>query len=214
MCSSGKNVSSSWLNLILGNGPLHPVEMLWYLQYLFMWWPLGPGTTQGEPVKQQWAGRGQELNQLQETSSSSSAYLQRLCRPFPPENVPLSSLNKELLPHLTSHRNVHWELVCLIHQSIINIKKNMKIPFDPLILFLRKLSYWYAHIHAQPFIYPWMIPDFGIQDPPSMGILSLLQLYHSYNYILILIFSRVGAAIAENKNVLQSCHKGILAFPA
>lgn len=130
MCSSGKNVSSSWLNLILGNGPLHPVEMLWYLQYLFMWWPLGPGTTQGEPVKQQWAGRGQELNQLQETSSSSSAYLQRLCRPFPPENVPLSSLNKELLPHLTSHRNVHWELVCLIHQSIINRKKNMKIPFD------------------------------------------------------------------------------------
>lgn len=124
MCSSGKNVSSSWLNLILGNGPLHPVEMLWYLQYLFMWWPLGPGTAQGEPVKEQWAGRGQELNQLQETSSSSSAYLQRLCRPFPPENVPLSSLNKEMLPHLTSHRNVHWELVCLIHQSIINRKKH------------------------------------------------------------------------------------------
>lgn len=50
----------------------------------------------------------------------SSAYLQTACKPLPPENVPLSSLKKEMLSQRISHRNVPWELVCLIHQLAIN----------------------------------------------------------------------------------------------
>lgn len=48
MCSSGKNVSSSWTNLVLGSGLLHPIGMVWYSECLFTRWPPAPGMAQGE----------------------------------------------------------------------------------------------------------------------------------------------------------------------
>lgn len=124
MRSSSKNVSSSWTNLVLGSGPLHPMEMLWYLECLFTWWPPAPGTAQRELQKGQWAGDWQELSQGQgAVIPRSNAYLQTPCEPVPPENVPLSSLKKEMLSQAISHRNVPWELVCLIHQLVINWEK-------------------------------------------------------------------------------------------
>lgn len=61
---------------------------------------------------------------------NSSAYLQMLCRPLPPANVPLSSWKKEMLSQFISHRNAPWKFLCLIHQLVINRKKR-KYPLIP-----------------------------------------------------------------------------------
>lgn len=59
-----------------------------------------------------------------------------------------------------------------------------------------------------------LIPDFGREDLSSMGILFLLQLCLSQNYIQILIFDITYPATSGDKSVLKSCHRGILVFPA
>lgn len=116
------------LNLILGNGPLHPVVMLWGLGCLFVQ-PPAPGT-----VRECLPGnneQGPDRNSLSGSGASSPVVL--IYGPFPPENVPLSSLEKEMPYNSLVTETFHRELVCLIHQLKLTEKEEEERKY-PLIL--------------------------------------------------------------------------------
>lgn len=118
------------LNLILGNGPLHPVVMLWGLGCLFVWQPPAPGTVRGVPAWEQWAGAGQKLTRVLEHPpqwclSTDHSHLKM---------SPCPLWRRKCCHNSLVTRNIPWELVCLIHQLVINRKKKKRRRKYPLIL--------------------------------------------------------------------------------
>lgn len=120
------------LNLILGNGPLHPVVMLWGLGCLFVWQPPAPGTVRGVPAWEQWAGAGQKLTRVLEHPpqwclSTDHSHLKM---------SPCPLWRRKCCHNSLVTRNIPWELVCLIHQLVINRKKKKEeenIPWSSYI---------------------------------------------------------------------------------
>lgn len=121
MCFSSKKVSSSWTNLGLGRSPCTPWRSsgVWSVCWLEGLLHLGQHIAKEQWARDDriWVGQGSYHRQQQQCLSANTL------KTIVTWKCPLSSLKKEMLSQPISHGSSPLELVCLIHQLVINRKK-------------------------------------------------------------------------------------------
>lgn len=120
---------------VLSSGSRQPTEMRWSLRCLLMWCLLHLGQLRvslqrnnKQKTDGNWTGSRSHHPQQQCLSANT---LQTIATGKCP-----SIQFEETLSQLISHRNFPWEILCLLHQLVVNRKIKKKILFDRWYYFL------------------------------------------------------------------------------